>query len=249
MNRWRSMRWAVRAIFAVSALSAGSFWTWRSSVDNFGVVLKQGQSPLGAVYRSDQMRPEALRETIQRLGIRTVLNLRGTNPGESWYDTERLAVVGSGAEHVDMALSSSEWMSRQQAQTLARVIRESPRPLLIHCYHGSERTGLASAMTHLLTEGQTVDEAAREFSWRYLYFGLGDGVTTFEQFDAYRRWLAEKGNSHSPGVFEAWLADGFTPQSPSREEWPYDPYPLVVKSFPPDTPVTGRVSPKGTTTQ
>lgn len=249
MNRWRSTRWAVRAIFAMSALSVGGFWGYRNSVDNFGVVLKEDASPSGAVYRSDQMRPDDLRKTIRELGIRTVLNLRGANPGEAWYDAERAAVVGSGAELVDMSLSSSEWMSRQQARTLARVIQESPRPLLIHCYHGSERTGLASAMTHLLTEGQAVGDAAGEFSARYLYFGLGDGVTTFEQFDAYRRWLAEKGKTHSPEVFETWLATDFTPRSPSREQWPYDPYPLVVKSYPPELPVTGQVAPSGRTTR
>jgi len=243
------MRWLVRATFVVSALSVGTFLGWRSSVDNFGVVLPAGDSPGGAVYRSDQMRPEDLAKTIRELGIRTVLNLRGPNPGETWYDAERSAVVGAGAELVDMSLSSSEWMSRQQAIALSKVIKESPRPLLIHCYHGSERTGLASAMTHLLTPGQSVESAGREFSWRYLYFGLGDGVTTFAQFDSYRRWLASNGKSHTPEVFAQWLETGFTPKWPSREQWPYDPYPLVVKSSPPETPVTGHLESRGMTTK
>ena len=249
MNRWRSMRWVVRATFAVSALSAGMFFGWRSSVDNFGVVLSADKSPAGAVYRSDQMQPDDLALTIRELGIRTVLNLRGPNPGESWYDAERSAVVSSGAELVDMSLSSSEWMSRQQAIALARVLKDSPRPLLIHCYHGSERTGLASAMTHLLTTGQSVESARREFSWRYLYFGLGDGVTTLAQFDSYRNWLATNEKTHSPEMFEHWLATDFTPKWPSREQWPYDPYPLVVKSSPPDAHVTGHLDSRGMTTK
>jgi protein tyrosine phosphatase (PTP) superfamily phosphohydrolase (DUF442 family) len=243
------MRWVVRAIFAVSTLSVVSFLAWRTSVDNFGVVLNPGDSTAGAVYRSDQMRPDDLADRIRELGIRTVLNLRGPNPGDSWYDAERSTVVGEGAELVDMALSSSEWMSREQAQTLAKVLKEAPRPLLIHCYHGSERTGLASAMAHLLTPGQSVESARREFSWRYLYFGLGDGITTFAQFDSYRDWLAGQQKPHSPETFEQWLATDFTPKWPSREQWPYDPYPLVVKSSPPETQVTGRLELNGKSTQ
>jgi protein tyrosine phosphatase (PTP) superfamily phosphohydrolase (DUF442 family) len=215
---------------------------WRSSIDNFGVVLSAEESPRGAVYRSDQMNAGTLEATIRRLGVKTVLNLRGSNPGQSWYDAERSAVIGSGAEQIDIALSSSEWMSRQQASALADVIREAPRPLLIHCYHGSERTALASAMAHLLEENSSVDSAASEFTWKYLYFGLGDGVTTFEQFDSYRRHLLNTGTKHSPAVFAAWLKSGFEPRWPTREQWPYDPYPIVVRSFPPEavSPVAHR---------
>ena len=32
----------------------------------------------------------------------------------------------------------------------------------------------------------------------------------------------------SPEHFRRWVDEGFRPQLPNREEWPYDPYPLVV---------------------
>ena len=206
----------------------GSFWAWRHATDNFGVVI-DGTQP---VYRSDQMDPDMLGLVIRKLGIKTVINLRGPNPGDSWYDHERAATLANGAQQVDMPLSSCEWMSRDQAVNLAETLKNARRPLLIHCFHGSERTGLASAMTRLLTDGQTVGDARKSFSWWYLFTGLGDGVVTLRQFEQYRAWLASHHQEHKPEVFMTWLKTEFKPGNPSREMWPYDPYPLLVRSRP-----------------
>lgn len=229
MSRPCLMRWMARGIVALLLVLTGGFWAWRHATDNFGVVIS-GPSP---VYRSDQMDPEMLRIVIRELGIRTVVNLRGPNPGESWYDDERATTLANGATQIDLPLSSCDWMSRPQALTLAQTLKDAPRPLLIHCFHGSERTGLASSMIRLLTEGQTVEDAAKAFSWRYLYFGLGDGVVSQRQFEQYQHWLELNQKKHSPDLYMTWLRTGFTPGSPSREAWPYDPYPLLIRSVPP----------------
>jgi undecaprenyl-diphosphatase len=235
MNRRPSTRFLARAIVALPVLSFLAFWGWRHWVDNTGTVIPPATAngPSAAVYRSDQMTPESLDKFIRFYGIQTVLNLRGPNPGEDWYDAERSTTLAEGAIQVDMPLSSCDWMSRDQALTLAQTIRNARRPLLIHCFHGSERTGLASAMTRLLTEGQTLDEARSAFSWKYLFFGLGDGVATLRQFESYTNWLNSKGLEHSPDRFVGWLKTDFKPEYPSREAWPYDPYPLVISSHPP----------------
>lgn len=235
MRQWLTTRWAARIILGLLVVSVGSFWAWRHAVDNFGIVLSVDDihSPQGVVYRSDQMSDMALSAFIQEHQVKTVLNLRGPNPGDDWYDKERAATLAHGSTQIDMPLSSCEWMSRDQALTLADVIQNAERPLLIHCFHGSERTGLASAMTRLLTEGQSLKDARSAFSWKYMFFGLGDGVVTLRQFEEYEKWLKETGTEHSPSKYLAWLKNNFKPGSPSREAWPYDPYPLVIKSHPP----------------
>ena len=53
------------------------------------------------------MDPEMLAMTIRELGIRTVLNLRGPNPGDGWYDRERATTLSTGAVQIDMPLSRS----------------------------------------------------------------------------------------------------------------------------------------------
>jgi hypothetical protein len=227
-------RWVARIILGLLVVTGGTFWGWRHWVDNVGSVLAiPGNGSVdGPVFRSDQMTDRALSTFIEKHQIRTVLNLRGPNPGDDWYDSERATTLAHGATQVDMALSSCEWMSREQALSLADVIMNAERPLLIHCFHGSERTGLASAMTRLLTEGQTLEDARSSFSWKYLFFGLGDGVVSLYQFQAYEQWLTANSQPHSPETFLNWLQTDFTPGNPSREVWPYDPYPLVIRSLP-----------------
>jgi hypothetical protein len=169
-----------------------------------------------------------MKATVRDYRIKTVLNLRGHHPEKSWYRDERDASLGNGATQIDIAMSSCEWMSRKQLQTLIDVIENSEKPLLIHCWRGSERTGLASAFATLLREGSTLEEARDQFSLKYAFVRIGDGVVTIEHFEKYEKWLAENRLTHSPKIFRRWVNEGFVPGSPCREEWAVDPYPLVV---------------------
>ena len=105
----------------------------------------------GLPVGTDARRPISAR-IVRSHGIKTVLNLRGAHPEQAWYRAERSATLGAGATQIDMAMSSCEWMSRDQARMLVRVLDTCEYPLLIHCWRGSERTGLVSAMTELLRQ-------------------------------------------------------------------------------------------------
>ena len=225
MRRARIRKWVVRPIL-VLLLGALGYLGWNLATANFATV------EAGRIYRSGQMRAGSMVQVIRSRGIRTVLNLRGSNPQKAWYRAERAAVLAEGATQVDIALSSSEWMSRAQLRTLLRVLDTCEYPLLIHCWRGSERTGLVSAMTELLRPGGTLDDARGQFSLRYLFVRAGDGAMMREHLDRYERWLRDRGQDHSPGRFRLWVAEGYRPGTPCREQWPYDPYPLVVISRP-----------------
>ncbi len=174
------------------------------------------------------MTPGALARALDAHEIRTVLNLRGSHPESPWYRAERAATLAAGATQVDIALSSCEWMSRGQARALLEVLETAERPLLVHCFHGSERTGMVSAFAELLRPGSTLVDAEGQFTLRHLYAGLGDGVVTHHHLEAYRAWLQAQAAPHTPDRFRRWLAAEYTPGHPCREEWDYDPYPLVV---------------------
>lgn len=190
--------------------------------DNFGVV-----DP-GQVYRSGQMRAKSLALAVRDHRIKTVLNLRGSHPESSWYREERAATLEAGATQIDLPLSSCEWLSRAQARALLEVFETAERPILVHCFHGSERTGMVSAFLELLRPGSTLTDAEGQFTLRHMYFGLGDGVVTRQHLELYESWLREKSLAHSPDRFRSWLGSEFRPGVPGRERWEYDPYPLVV---------------------
>jgi hypothetical protein len=218
-------RWLVR--LAVLILALPLTWVgWNQSNHNFG-VLHQGR-----IYRSGQMPARALLRTVREFQIRTVINLRGPNPQESWYREEVAAPLSAGATQIDIALSSCVWMSRIQLRTLIRVLDSCDYPVLLHCSWGAERTGLASAIAELLRPSGTLAGARGQLALRYLYARFGDGRIMAEFLDQYENWLGRYGLEHRTDVFRRWALVGYLPGKPNREEWPYDPFPLEVQTWP-----------------
>jgi protein-tyrosine phosphatase len=217
----RFANWVVKLIASVAIL-ASLYVAWDQATYNFGSVQP------GRIYRSGQMPAHTLARTLRDYHVKTVLNLRGENLDESWYRDELKATRGAGVTHVDIAMSSCIWMSRVQLRALVDTIETAEYPLLIHCAWGSERTGLAAAFAELLRPGGTLADARAQFSLRYLFVRVNDGKMMAEHLDQYERWLLAHHLEHDPANFRRWVNDGFQPGMPGREEWLYDPYPLVV---------------------
>jgi hypothetical protein len=173
-----------------------------------------------------------LARTVRSHAIKTVLNLRGANPAQSWYREERAATLAAGASQVDVHMASDHWLSRDQARTLLRVLDTSEYPLIVHCQWGAERTGLVSAFIALLRPGGSLADARQQFSLYYLFVPAKDGLVMRAHLDRYESWLHAHGLRHSPVHFRHWLSNVYQPGYPSREYWAFDPYPPVVISRP-----------------
>jgi len=207
----------------VALVPAGASVAWMLLVSgNFGTI-----EP-GELYRSGQMKAGSLAGKIREHRVRTVLNLRGSHPESAWYRDERAATLAGGATQVDIPLSSCEWMSRAQARAVLEILETAEPPILVHCFHGSERTGMVAAFAELLRPGSTLADARGQFTLRHMYVGLGDGVVTFRHLEAYEGWLRDRTLRHTPDHFRRWIAAEYRPGEPCRERWDFDPYPLVV---------------------
>jgi protein tyrosine phosphatase (PTP) superfamily phosphohydrolase (DUF442 family) len=213
-------------LVALAFATLGALWRW--SVGNIG-VLGEGSA---SVVRTGQLSAETLGRVIRDRGIRTVLNLRGSNPEEPWYREERSVTLGAGATQVDVAMATDQWMSRVQVAAVVELLDSAERPLLVHCQWGAERTGLVSAFAELLRPGGTLESARDQFSAYYLFVPTADGRVMTGHLERYAAWLKAQGAEHSPDRFRKWVRFDYRPGSPSREDWPYDPYPLVVVSRP-----------------
>lgn len=123
----------------------------------------------GKFYRSAQLDAEDLAEAIADKGIRTVINLRGEND-EAWYREERAVPQQAGVRYVDFGLSAGEDLTNTQLDRLVALIKHAPEPILVHCYGGADRSGLASAIYQLVVAGLPPDRAAEQLTFWYGHF-------------------------------------------------------------------------------
>ena len=123
----------------------------------------------GVVYRSSWLGSEKLEQAVDRLGVKSVLNLCGEQPGAAWYEGEVEVSRRRGVKFVSLALSANTALDASQVAKLAEVVRDAPKPLLIHCRAGSDRTGLASAV-YVALRGGSLRDAQDQLSLYYGHF-------------------------------------------------------------------------------
>ena len=111
-------------------------------------------------------------EYAHEYGVKTIINLRGANPGRPWYDAEVSEARRLGIAHLDFRMSARRVLTSSEADSLIALMKRAEKPMLIHCKAGSDRTGLAAAL-YLLTVKKP-DEAAAEgqLSIRFGHFSL-----------------------------------------------------------------------------
>lgn len=165
---WRYTRRALLtlgALVVVGTLLGGGTYLYIQDGGNFHTVEPH------VVYRSAQLSGQDLHKVVVTHGIKTVLSLRGPNTGEPWYDEEMRTVRADGIKHLDVRLSAYREVSVEQMDEIIKLIDEAPKPILIHCESGADRTGLVSAL-YRLSRGQSLAVAEQELSPRYGHFTL-----------------------------------------------------------------------------
>jgi protein tyrosine phosphatase (PTP) superfamily phosphohydrolase (DUF442 family) len=123
----------------------------------------------GVLYRSSWLGAEGLEKAIARHGVKSVLNLCGEQPGDAWYDSETQVARRRGIMFRSLALSAKNELDARQLAELVEALRDAPKPLLIHCRAGSDRTGLACAI-YVASHGGSYRDACEQLSLYYGHF-------------------------------------------------------------------------------
>ncbi len=123
----------------------------------------------GVLYRSSWLGAEGLEKAIARYGVKSVLNLCGEQPGDAWYDGETKVARQHGIVFRSLALSANTELDVKQVAELVEALRDAPKPLLIHCRAGSDRTGLACAI-YVASHGGSYRDACEQLSLYYGHF-------------------------------------------------------------------------------
>jgi protein tyrosine/serine phosphatase len=129
------------------------FWT------NFAVVKP------GVLYRSNHPTPGNLAAFTRKVGLKSLINLRGQAKNGS-DALSREAARRLGLDFYDMAFESRGAPHKDRILRLAGILAGMKAPALIHCKSGADRAGLVAGL-FVLIEGGTVEEALRQLSLRF----------------------------------------------------------------------------------
>jgi protein tyrosine/serine phosphatase len=126
----------------------------------------------GVLYRSAQPSAADIAAYSREYGIRTIVNLRGESENSDWYRQEIAAAQQAGIEHIDFRMSASKQLTLDRTRQLIALLREAPKPILIHCQAGADRSGLASVIFLQQIAGIDEETAERQLSILYGHIGI-----------------------------------------------------------------------------
>ncbi len=174
--------WRKFIIAAVSLLFilAGSLFLYIKEQGNFHTITP------GEAYRSAQMDRDELEYYINKYSLKSIVNLRGKNPGSDWYIEEVTVSSEHGVVHYDIALSASRELTAKEMQALVAIFNSAPRPILIHCKSGADRSGLVSAMWKVIVDKKSKTEAKKQLSILYGHIPIGPTSAMDHFFEKWR---------------------------------------------------------------
>lgn len=107
------------------------------------------------VYRSGQPDETGFR-LLQSIGVKSVLNLRE-------YHRDVKKAVGTQLQLMHYPVAAGA-VTPEDLEKILHMLRRAPKPVLVHCWHGSDRTGIVIAAYRIVEQNVSVEEAEVEFT-------------------------------------------------------------------------------------
>lgn len=125
-------------------------WAAKINVQGFHNLYKVDEG----MYRSEQPTAKGM-FSLDSMGIKTLINLRQTHTDTKEAKKTSLALV-----RISM---NAFTISYTDIVVGMKAIMQAPKPLLVHCKHGSDRTGCIIAIYRIIKCNWTREEAIKEF--------------------------------------------------------------------------------------
>lgn len=142
------------------------------------------------LYRSGQPEPEGFTK-LEQMGVRSILNLR-----EYCRDTAKAAHTGLRIIEYPMAASKA---TAADIEACLRLIQNAPKPVLVHCWHGSNRTGIIVAAYRIVFQGWSIEAAEADLkdeAYGYSEFWYGNLIELLHNTD----WNAMRQRLQQPAA-------------------------------------------------
>lgn len=134
-------------------------WPDQQRPENWGTAIEGNAnfyqiSPF--VYRSEQPHSDLL-PLLKAHNIQVVINLRSRNADESILPAQDFQLV-----HIPIQTWAISKEDLLQVMRSIQHAQQNHQKVLIHCYHGSDRTGASIAMYRIIYEHWPVEDALNE---------------------------------------------------------------------------------------
>ncbi|ADR52685.1 hypothetical protein CKC_04680 [Candidatus Liberibacter solanacearum CLso-ZC1] len=178
-NIFLSFKISLLGLFVIFPIVLGLFcFILTSYTQNFHVIVPN------ELYRSAQPTGQFIETIWEKHGIKSILNLRGEN-NEPWYREEEMTIRNLGIQLINFPIPASKELNNAEIKKLIDILRKAPKPLLIHCKAGADRTGLASALYLYSISHYPKYKASGQLSIFYGHiplFGARSMDITFEKY-------------------------------------------------------------------
>ena len=160
----------------------------------------------GQVYRCPQPSEKRLRGYIAQYGLQTVVSLRGDNTSD--VITEMAVCRELDVTHRAIALATGSLPTPAQLRELIDDLLDSPRPILLHCRAGVDRTALGSALAVLLIQKAGLEAAMKQLP---LIRTNHEPTHVCDVLGQYRLYCSSSGKDpNAPETFLRWADEVYT---------------------------------------
>jgi len=180
MKRLMNPKYRIAALaFVFLLLSTAAYFFYMEEQGNFHPITP------GEAYRSAQLDRDEFEYYINKYNLKSIINLRGEHPDEPWYGEEIQLCAEKNVKHYNIALSSSREPADEDVRKLIAIFENAPRPVLIHCQAGADRSGLAAAMWKVIVDKEWKSKAQKQLSLFYGHLPIGK-TTAMDRF--FQKW-------------------------------------------------------------
>lgn len=126
---------------------------------DWGILVSQAQNFYQVsddVFRSEQ--PDiAMIPELKYRQIGTIINLRSKDSDSLVFKNENFNLV-----HIPINTWAINRQDLLEVMQQIKIAKQNNQRVLLHCYHGSDRTGASVAMYRIIFEHWTIDDAVKE---------------------------------------------------------------------------------------
>ncbi len=106
-----------------------------------------------SIYRSEQPSKKGFKD-LETMGVKTSINFRRNKDDKGQAKGTSIALV-----HIPL---KTKELTEEQLLGVLKAIQQSEKPVLVHCWHGSDRTGAVMATFRVVFQDWSKEDAIKE---------------------------------------------------------------------------------------